>query len=198
MTEKAKMLSGMPYDASDSELSVERDRCRTLFQKINQTTENQKDVRNKLCYDLLGEAGKGLWIEPPFYCDYGYNIRVGSNVFMNFNCCILDVMDVTIGDNTLLGPNVQIYTATHPMDAATRSSLIEFGKPVHIGRDVWIGGGAIICPGVTIGNGVVIGAGAVVTKDIEDNVFVAGNPAKVINRIDNDAYYEKLKDKEPQ
>jgi maltose O-acetyltransferase len=198
MTEKAKMLSGMPYDASDSELSVERDRCRTLFQKINQTTENQKDVRNKLCYDLLGEAGKGLWIEPPFYCDYGYNIRVGSNVFMNFNCCILDVMDVTIGDNTLLGPNVQIYTATHPMDAATRSSLIEFGKPVHIGRDVWIGGGAIICPGVTIGNGVVIGAGAVVTKDIEDNVFVAGNPAKVINRIDNDAYYEKLKDEEPQ
>ena len=195
MTEKTKMLSGKPYDASDPELSAERDRCRMLFQKINQTTENQKDDRNKLCYDLLGEAGEGLWIEPPFYCDYGYNIRVGKNVFMNFNCCILDVTAVTIGDNTLLGPNVQIYTATHPMDAATRSTLIEFGKAIDIGRDVWIGGGAIICPGVTIGNGAVIGAGAVVTKDIPANLFVAGNPAKVIKRIDNDAYYKKLKEK---
>ncbi len=198
MTEKTKMLSGMLYDASDPELIAERDHCRKLFQKINQTTENQKDDRNKLCYDLLGEAGEGLWIEPPFYCDYGYNIRVGSNVFMNFNCCILDVMEVTIGDKTLLGPNVQIYTATHPIDAETRSSLLEFAKPVHIGRDVWIGGGAIICPGVTIGNGVIIGAGAVVTKNIPDNVFAAGNPAKVLKQIDNASYYKKLKDKETE
>ncbi len=198
MTEKIKMLTGLLYDASDPELTAERDRARMLFQKINQTTEDKKDDRNKLCYDLLGEAGERLWIEPPFYCDYGYNIRVGNNVFMNFNCCILDVMEVSIGDNTLLGPNVQIYTATHPLDAETRSSWLEFAKPVHIGNDVWIGGGAIICPDVTIGNGVVIGAGAVVTKDIPDNVFVAGNPARVIKHIDNDAYYKKLKDKETE
>ena len=113
------------------------------------------------------------------------NISVGDNVFMNFNCCILDVMEVTMGDNVLIGPNVQIYTATHPMDAKTRSSLLEFAKPIKIGNDVWIGGGAIICPGVTIGDRVVIGAGAVVTKAIPDDVFVAGNPAKIKKEIDN-------------
>lgn len=179
------MLSGQLYDASDPVLSAERYRARKLFQEINLLKEDQKERRDALLYELVGEAGEGLWIEPPFYCDYGYNILVGEKVFMNFNCCILDVMPVRMGSNVLLGPNVQVYTATHPLDAATRATWLEFAKPVTIGSDVWIGGGAIICPGVTIGNGVVVGAGAVVTKDVPNNVFVGGNPAKVIKQIDN-------------
>lgn len=183
MTEKEKMLSGQLYNAADPELVAERHQARLLFQRINNLTDRDKELREKLFYDLFGKAGKGLYIEPPFYCDYGYNIKVGNKAFMNFNCCILDVMEVTMGDNVLLGPGVQIYTATHPMDVETRSSWLEFAKPISIGNDVWIGGGAIICPGVTIGNGVVIGAGAVVTKDIPDQVFVAGNPAKLIKAL---------------
>lgn len=185
MTEKEKMLSGQLYDASDPELDRERLYARLLFQKINETKEDQKAERDRLFYELFGEAGEGLYVEPPFYCDYGYNIKVGEKVFMNYNCCILDVMEVKMGSNVLLGPNVQVYTATHPMDAKTRAEWLEYAKPISIGDDVWIGGGAIICPGVTIGNGVVVGAGAVVTKDVPDNVCVAGNPARVIKEIDN-------------
>jgi len=185
MTEKEKMLSGELYDPEDPILVAERHHARLLFQQINQMTDVQKKERNQLFYQLFGTAGENLWIEPPFYCDYGYNIKLGKQVFMNFNCCILDVMEVHIGDQTMLGPNVQIYTATHPMNANERCSGREFAKPIRIGRQVWIGGGAIICPGVTIGDGVVIGAGAVVTKDVPDNVFVAGNPARVIKEIDN-------------
>ena len=190
MTEKEKMLSGQLYDSSDPELCRERDRARLLFQKINTMKDDVKEQRDELFYELIGEAGEGLWIEPPFFCDYGSNIKLGDKVFMNFNCCILDVAEVTMGSNVLLGPAVQVYTATHPMDAKTRAEWLEFAKPIKIGSDVWIGGGAIICPGVTIGNGVVIGAGAVVTKDIPDNVFAAGNPAKVIKEIDNSDYFD--------
>ncbi|MCV9388279.1 sugar O-acetyltransferase [Reichenbachiella ulvae] len=185
MTEKEKMLSGQLYDASDTELEAERHCARLIFQDINTMGDAKKEMRNKLFYKLFGKAGKGLWVEPPFYCDYGYNIEVGEKVFMNFNCCILDVMKVKMGNNVLLGPNVQIYTATHPMEAKSRAEWLEYAKPVTIGNDVWIGGAAVICPGVTIGNGVVIGAGAVVTKDVPNNVFVGGNPAKVIREIDN-------------
>jgi len=186
MTEKEKMLSGQLYDASDPELDADRHRARMLFQKINQMTDAKKEERNQIFYELMGTAGEGLWIEPPFFCDYGYNIHLGDKVFMNFNCVILDVMEVRMGNNVLLGPNVQIYTATHPMDAKTRAEWLEYAKPIVIGNDVWIGGGAIICPGVTIGNGVVVGAGAVVTRDVPDNVFVGGNPARIIKEIDND------------
>lgn len=185
MTEKEKMLSGQLYNALDKTLSAERHHARMLFQKINQLSEDKSKERNKLFKELLGKAGKNFWIEPPFYCDYGYNIELGNKVFFNFNCCILDVMPVKIGDNVFFGPHVQIYTATHPMEAKIRNSMLEFAKPITIGNDVWIGGGAIICPGVTIGNGVVVGTGAVVTKDIVDNVFVGGNPAKVIKQINN-------------
>ena len=185
MTEKEKMLSGKLYNASDAELSLERHNARLLFQKINSIGDANKEERNKLFYELFGEVGDSLWIEPPFYCDYGYNISLGDNVFFNFNCCILDVMPVEIGNNVLIGPNVQIYTATHPINAKERATMLEFAKPIKIGNDVWIGGGAIICPGVTIGNGVVIGAGAVVTKNVSDYVFVAGNPAKEIKKIAN-------------
>lgn len=185
MTEKNKMLSGKLYNPADRILIEERNKARLLFQKINNTGEEKVKERNKLFRELLGSSEKGLWIEAPFYCDYGYNIKVGKNFFMNFNCCILDVMEVKIGNNVLIGPNVQIYTATHPLDAKTRRSWLEFAKPVSIGNDVWIGGAAIICPGVTIGNGVVIGAGSVVTKDIPDHIVVAGNPARKIKNIDN-------------
>lgn len=179
------MLSGQMYNPLDPVLIAEREAAKLLFQEINRLDETQKKKRDKLLYSLFGKVGKNLWIEPPFYCDYGYNISVGYNVFMNYNCCILDVMPVTIGDRVMLAPNVQIYTATHPLNAKERNSGKEFAKPITIGNDVWIGGGAIICPGVTIGNGAVIGAGAIVTKDVPDNVMVGGNPAKVIKTIDN-------------
>ena len=185
MTEKNKMLSGQLYNPNDPILIEERRKARLLVQKINKMGDDEIKERRKLFYKLVGKADKGLWIEPPFYCDYGYNIKIGKMVFMNFNCCILDVMEVKIGNNVFLAPNVQIYTATHPIDAKTRNSWLEYAKPVTIGNDVWIGGGAIICPGVTIGNGVVVGAGSVVTKDIPDNVLVVGNPARIKRKIDN-------------
>lgn len=185
MSEKEKMLTGKMYDPLDPILLQERHHARLIFQQINRMPEHEKEKRSQLFYELLGAAGKNLWIEPPFYCDYGYNIKAGNNVFINYNCCILDVMEVTIGNRVMLGPNVQIYTATHPLKAEERNSGREFAKAISIGDDVWIGGGVIICPGINIGNGVVIGAGAVVTKDIPDNVFVAGNPARIIKEIDN-------------
>ncbi|MDY7394135.1 sugar O-acetyltransferase [Aureibaculum sp. 2210JD6-5] len=184
-SEKEKMLAGELYNPNDKELIAERHKARLLFRKINQIANNDTKLTNNLFRELFGKAGKGLFIEPPFYCDYGYNIKVGNQVFMNYNCCILDVAEVNIGDRVMFGPNVQLYTATHPLDAKTRASWLEFAKPISIGNDVWIGGGAIVCPGVTIGNGAVIGAGAVVTKDVPDNVLVGGNPAKIIKEIEN-------------
>ena len=185
MTEKQKMLAGEMYQPLDRELMQEREAAKLLFQQINHLDETQKTKRKELLYQLFGKAGKNLWVEPPFYCDYGYNISVGYNVFMNYNCCILDVMPVTIGDRVMLAPNVQIYTATHPLNAKERNSGKEFAKPITIGDDVWIGGGAIICPGVTIGHRAVIAAGAVVVKDVPEDVLVGGNPARVIKEIKN-------------
>ncbi len=185
MTEKEKMLSGQLYNPMDSILSKERYRARLKFQKINSLTDDQIKERNKLFKELIGQYDRSFWIEPPFYCDYGYNIRLGKKVFINFNCCILDVSKVKIGDNVFMGPNVQIYTATHPLDKKTRNSLLEYAKPITIGNDVWIGGGAIICPGVNVGNGAIIAAGAVVVKDVPDNVMVAGNPAVIKKEVDN-------------
>jgi len=173
------------YDPMDAQLVADRLKARLGFQEINAIEEDRKEERDRLFYELVGKAGDGLYIEPPFYCDYGYNIKLGQTVFMNFNCCILDVAEVSIGDHAMLGPNVQIYTATHPLEARARNSGREFAKPIRIGNNVWIGGNAVICPGVTIGNNVVIGAGAVVTKDFPNDVFIAGNPAKIIKAIDN-------------
>ncbi len=183
MTEKEKMLAGQLYRPADPELRELSRHARVLYHKFNMTSEDELDRRKELLDELLGAIGKGLVIQPPFYCDYGFNISVGDDVFLNMNCCILDIMPVTIGSRTMMGPNVQIYTATHPMDPIERSSGQEFAKPISIGEDVWIGGGAIINPGITIGNGVVIGAGAVVTKDVPDMVFIGGNPARVIREI---------------
>lgn len=132
----------------------------------------------------MPKAGAELWVQPPFYCDYGTNIIAGDNVFFNFNCVVLDVNQVKIGSRTLFGPNVQIYTATHPINYKERATGLEFAKPITIGEDVWIGGSVIICPGVTIGHRTVIGAGSVVTKDIPSDVFAAGNPCKVIRELE--------------
>jgi len=184
MTEKERMLSGHMYNPSDPELISERKRARELLQAFNTSRADEMKKRNELLGQLIPEHQKGLYIEPPFYCDYGYNLKPGKDVYMNFNCCILDVMPVHIGDRVMIAPAVQIYTATHPLKAAARNSGKEYAKPVSIGNDVWIGGGAIICPGVQIGNGAVIGAGAVVTSSVPDNVLVAGNPARIIKRID--------------
>ncbi|PQB04909.1 sugar O-acetyltransferase [Aureitalea marina] len=186
MTEKEKMLAGEMYDPLDPQLAEERYQARLLFQEFNKIDENNKTKRNEVLGKLIPHTGSDLWVEPPFYCDYGSNIIMGNQVFMNFNCCILDVMQVKMGDRVMLGPQVQIYTATHPLKAKARSSGREFAKPITIGNDVWIGGNATICPGVNIGNGVVIGAGSVVTKNIPDNCFAAGNPARVIREIEND------------
>lgn len=177
------MLSGELYHAPDPELSEERLKARLLLGELNSSREDEEEKRKSILKKLIPEAGAGFWMQPPFYCDYGYNISTGEKVFFNFNCVVLDVMPVKIGNRTLIGPNVQIYTATHPMDYRERASGLEFAKPVTIGEDVWIGGSAVICPGVTIGDRSVIGAGSVVTKDVPPDVFAAGNPCKVIRSL---------------
>ncbi|TYR81328.1 sugar O-acetyltransferase [Priestia megaterium] len=182
-TEKKKMLNGELYLAFDEELVKERIHARKLTRLFNQSIETDDDVRMSILKQLFGSTGKNIYIEPPFRCDYGANIHVGENFYANFDCIILDVCKVTIGDNCMLAPGVHIYTASHPLDAAERISGAEFGKPVVIGHNVWIGGRAVINPGVTIGNNVVIASGAVVTKDIPDDVVVGGNPAKIIKYL---------------
>ncbi|MBD1397532.1 sugar O-acetyltransferase [Pontibacter sp. JH31] len=182
-TEKEKMLAGELYDALDKQLSDERLQTRLLLKELNDSREDQETERSRLLKALIPRAGEGLWLQPPFYCDYGYNIVVGEKVFFNFNCVVLDVAQVTIGSRTLFGPNVQVYTATHPMNHRERASGLEYAKPITIGEDVWIGGSAVICPGVSIGDRSVIGAGSVVTKDVPADVFAAGNPCRVIREL---------------
>ena len=182
-TQKEKMLAGELYDASDSQLTLERSNARVLCKKYNDSTVDQILLRKEILSELIVGYNRDLVIEPPFYCDYGSNISVGEKVYFNFNCVVLDVNKVTIGNNVLCGPNVQIYAATHPMDYKIRAEWLESGKPVSIGSDVWIGGGVIICPGVTIGDRSVIGAGSVVTRNIPPDTFAAGNPCKVIKTL---------------
>ncbi len=178
------MLAGELYNALDQEISNERTATRLLLKRLNETAENEPELRAEILKQLLPNALEGLWIQPPFYCDYGYNMKIGEKVFFNFNCVVLDVTYVTIGSRTLFGPNVQIYTATHPIDFRERAAGLEYAKPITIGEDVWIGGSAVICPGVNIGDRTVIGAGSVVTKDIPSGVFAAGNPCKVIRQLE--------------
>jgi maltose O-acetyltransferase len=185
-TEKEMMLTGELYDPLDPQLCRERDRCRDLCLLLNATREDQKEERQRLLSELFG-AETDAWIQPPFFCDYGTNIVLGTKVFFNFNCVVLDCAKVTIGDNVLFAPSVQIYTATHPISAAERRTWRESAKPITIGSDVWVGGGAIICPGVTIGDRTVIGAGSVVTRDIPSDVIAAGNPARVIRELPPEA-----------
>ncbi len=181
-TEKAKMLAGELYDPLDPELSRERRRCRELCRHLNESREDEPEERRRILSELLGYP-TDAWIQPPFYCDYGVNIALGTKVAFNFNCVVLDVMRVEIGSHAHFGPAVQIYTAMHPIRAVERRQGMEFAKPVSIGSDVWVGGGAIICPGATVGDRSVIGAGSVVTRAIPADVFAAGNPCRVIRSL---------------
>ncbi|MGV3653819.1 MAG: sugar O-acetyltransferase [Noviherbaspirillum sp.] len=181
-TEKEKMLAGELYDPFDPELVAGRNHARFLCQALNATKETEEAERRRILEDLLGAGGDTAWMQPPFYCDYGSNIHLGKRVFFNFNCTVLDVCEVRIGDYTLFGPGVQILTPLHPTDATLRRSQ-EFGKPVEIGADVWVGGGALILAGVSIGSRTIIGAGSVVTRAIPDGVLAAGNPCRVIREI---------------
>jgi maltose O-acetyltransferase len=179
-SEKEKMLAGEMYDASDPVLKQERQKARALTHRLNVAEYGNKAAYKQILSTLLPNAGVDIDIEPPFFCDYGYNIFTGAKVFFNFNCVLLDVMPIQIGSNILFGPNVQIYTATHPVDAVERRKGPEFAKPVTIGDDCWIGGGVIISPGITIGDRCIVGAGAVVTKNIPSDNIVVGNPAKSV------------------
>ena len=179
-TEKQKMLAGELYNAEDDQIQSDLAATRAWLAKYNASLAMESQARRELLAQRFGSVGDGSTVRPPFHCDYGFNIHIGSGVFLNFNCVILDVVQVTIGDKTQIGPGVQILTADHPRDAAAREAGLEFGRPIHIGRNVWIGGAAIILPGVSIGNDAVIGAGSVVTRDVPARSTVAGNPARSI------------------
>jgi len=178
-TEKEKSLAGLPYYPSDPELRADRMRARKLFRKYN--TAEYKDFKTyrEILSQLLPDCAEDIFIEPPFHCDYGYNIHAGHNVYFNCNCVILDACPVNIGSNVMFGPGVHIYAATHPSDAIKRREGWELGKPVSIGDDCWIGGHATILPGVSIGDRCIVGAGAVVSRDVPHDSTVTGNPAKI-------------------
>ena len=177
ISERQKMISGQPYNPGDPELQADQTAAKHWMARYNAALASTPAERRDLLRQRLGEVGEGAVIRPPFHCDYGYNVRLGRDVFLNFNCVILDVCEVDIGDLTQIGPGVQILTADHPRIAAERAKGIEFGKPISIGRNVWIGGGAILLPGVTIGDDAVVGAGSVVTRDVAPGATVMGNPA---------------------
>jgi maltose O-acetyltransferase len=179
------MVAGELYEPQDPELTHMRERARDLCWALNATKESETAQRRQLLEQLLGSGGDASWIQPPFFCDYGSNIYLGQRVYFNFNCVVLDVCEVRIGEFTMFGPSVQLYTATHPLNAAQRRKA-EFAKPIQIGSDCWIGGGAIVLPGVKIGDKTVIGAGSVVTRDIPSGVVAAGNPCRVLREISDD------------
>lgn len=182
-TEQEKMLSGALYFANDADLISARQRASKLTRLYNNTTEEQLENRQEILLELFNKIGDNLYITPPFYCDYGCYIKLGNNVYMNYNCIILDCNFVEIGDNVLLAPNVQIYTAYHPIEPELRLTGKELAAPIKIGHNVWIGGGAIICPGVEIGDNTTIGAGSVVVNNIPERVVAAGNPCRVIRTL---------------
>jgi len=177
------MIAGEPYLASDAELAAARSRARKLCRRFNATDDEDVAIRRELLSSLLAKMGDRVWIEPPFFLDYGAQTSVGDDVFINTGCVILDCAPVAIGDSALLGPSVQILTAHHPLDPDARRTLLEGASPIEIGEDVWIGGGVILCPGVTIGRGSTVGAGSVVTKDVPERVVAAGNPCRVIRSL---------------
>lgn len=184
MSEKEKMLSGELYLADlDRELYDERIKCKNLCHKFNELSPEKVDERKSLIKELFGQTGEKFWIEPSFWCDYGYNIKIGENFYVNHNCVILDPAPVSFGENVFIGPNCGFYTAGHPLDFETRNKGLEFAKPITIGNNVWIGGNVCVMPGVTIGDNVVIGAGSVVVKDIPSNVAAVGNPCKPIKSL---------------
>lgn len=190
MNEKEKMLNGEHYNSRDSELIKTYHKARKLLKKYNNLDSELTQERAQILSDLFEFKGTDVWIETPFFCDYGENISIGENTFINTNCIFLDNNKITIGKNGLIAPYVQIYTASHPIKASDRilenehnSRYITFSKSVTIGDNVWIGGNSVILPGVTIGNNVTIGAGSVVTKNIPDNVLALGNPCRIVKKL---------------
>lgn len=181
-SERQKMLAGQLYCSADPGLAADRARAAAWMDRYNASVSVPADAALAQLRELLGEAGDGCMIRPPFHCNYGPMIRLGRDVFLNFNCVVLDAAEVRIGDRTMLGPGVQLLTPDHHRDAVLRGQLLETARPIIIGRDVWIGGGAIVLPGVTIGDEAIVGAGAVVTRDVPAGARVAGNPARSIAR----------------
>ncbi|MNM59348.1 MULTISPECIES: sugar O-acetyltransferase [unclassified Clostridium] len=196
MNQKERMLAGLPYKAWLDGLSEERMENKLKIHKYNTMSPDKKEELDALIKDILGKSGKNIVVEPPFHCDYGKNIEVGNNFFVNYNCTILDVGKVIIGENVMFAPNVSIYTAGHPVHPESRNSGYEYGIEVIIGDNVWIGGNVIINPGVKIGKNVVIGAGSVVTKDIPDNAIAVGNPCRVIREVTEEDRKYYFKDRE--
>src|SRR5829696_3655193 len=178
-SEREKMISGAPYRASDPELVAARLRAQELLARYNATSPSAAAERDAVLRELFGALGGAPTVMPRFACDYGFNIRIGNNLFVNYDCVFLDCAPIDIGDDVQIGPAVQLYTATHPLDPAERRSGIEGAKPIHIGDNVWIGGGAIVLAGVFVGSDAVIGAGSVVTRDVPAGMVVIGNPARV-------------------
>lgn len=187
LSEKEKMIAGELYFSQDPELVADRTRARQVMHLLNGESDNQR--RSALAKEIFGKTGQQIYVEPTLRFDYGYNIFVGENFYCNFDNILLDICPIEIGDNCMFGPNVQLYTATHPLEPVKRNSGLEYGKPIKIGDNAWLGGGAVILPGVTLGNNVVVGSGAVVTKSFGDNVVLGGNPARVLKTIavDNEA-----------
>ncbi|HEX8664336.1 MAG TPA: sugar O-acetyltransferase [Beijerinckiaceae bacterium] len=179
-TERQKMLAGEPYRPDDPELAAEAAAARAWLSRYNAALAESPETLRRLLAERLGSIGEGAVIRPPFFCDYGFNIRIGRGAFLNFNCVILDVCEVTVGDGAQIGPAVQIYAADHPRDPGRRRAGLECGRPVRIGANVWIGGGAVVLPGVAVGDDAIVGAGAVVTHDVPAGATVAGNPARRI------------------
>ncbi|MFD7522991.1 sugar O-acetyltransferase [Paenibacillus chitinolyticus] len=186
LTEKQKMLAGKPYKAFGEELLLERQHAKEVLFDYNALRPGEVEKRNELLRSLLGRAGKAFFIEPPFRCDYGYNISLGENFYANYNLTVLDCNRVTIGNNVLIGPNVSVFTAGHAIHPELRVNEVEYALPISIGNNVWIGGGAILNPGVSIGDNTIIGSGSVVTKDIPADVIAAGNPCRVLRPITED------------
>jgi maltose O-acetyltransferase len=182
-----KMVRGEPYDAGDSMLAAARARARALTRTLDELPPDREDARRESIERLLGRCGQRVRIEPPFRCDYGTNIELGDDVFVNFNCVVLDCAPVRVGARVLIGSGVQLLTATHPLEATRRRLGLESALPVVIGEDAWIGSGAIVCPGVTIGARAVIGAGSVVVADVPPDVLAVGNPCRVVRVLASDA-----------
>lgn len=178
MTEKEKMLSGENYNAADAQLVSERIKCKELLYDYNHLRPSEQAVRAKLIREILCAAGDGVWVESPFLCDYGSQIRVGKKFYANHNCVMLDCAEITFGDNVFVGPNCCFATAEHPLDVATRNAGLESARPIRVGNNVWIGAGVVVLAGVTIGDDCVIGAGSVVTRDIPAGTIAVGNPCR--------------------
>ncbi|MEU4479835.1 sugar O-acetyltransferase [Micromonospora sp. NPDC023966] len=182
-----RMLAGEPYIADDPEIIADLDRAARLGERFNRSSADDPEGRLAALRELLGSVGEDVWVRPPFHCDYGHQIHLGPRTFVNFNAVFLDVARITIGADVQIGPNVQLLTATHPVEAAARRAKWEAAQPITIGDNVWLGGGVIVLAGVTIGANTVVGAGAVVTRDLPANVVAVGNPARPVRNLEQPA-----------